>query len=391
MGQVEPAARFVVVGNPDNRRVRMFQAALARLGQPPAREVAWLDLLLERARLEDALSPGCIVRFDSPGEDEAVMRQLLIWGARAMGESAAIDPERAALLETPHGEILYPQQRFEGFAAILARLDHALAQSPQHSALTPPAMIRAMFDKVDARAHLDTAGVESTPMIGALRGEGGYDALRALMRAADCARVFVKLRTGSSASGVVAYRVGPKREEAITSARLVMEGARARLFNALTVSRYTNTRQTRALMDALVREGVIVEQWVPKASLDGLSVDVRQVVIGGRARHAVVRASRSPMTNLHLGNARGDLDALIARAGVERWAQAQRLCERALLAFPGAHYAGLDVLFPSGFGAPRVIEINAFGDLLPGLEHEGHDTYAACIIDALDRAAQGAA
>ena len=32
----------------------------------------------------------------------------------------------------------------------------------------------------------------------------------------------------------------------------------------------------------------------------------------GKARHIVVRSSQSPLTNLHLGNARGDVDAFRA-------------------------------------------------------------------------------
>ena len=44
---------------------------------------------------------------------------------------------------------------------------------------------------------------------------------------------------------------------------------------------------------------------MPKAGLAGHVFDLRVVVIAGRARHAVVRMSRGPMTNLHLLNRRG--------------------------------------------------------------------------------------
>ena len=39
------------------------------------------------------------------------------------------------------------------------------------------------------------------------------------------------------------------------------------------------------------------------------------VVIAGRPTHVVVRTEPGPMTNLHLGNVRGDLAALRAAAG----------------------------------------------------------------------------
>jgi hypothetical protein len=39
--------------------------------------------------------------------------------------------------------------------------------------------------------------------------------------------------------------------------------------------------------------------------------------------------------------------------------------------------AGLDLLLTPGFRRHAVLEINAFGDLLPGIFHDGLDTYGA--------------
>ena len=100
-------------------------------------------------------------------------------------------------------------------------------------------------------------------------------------------------------------------------------------------------------------------------------------VIAGRARHAVVRCSTSPMTNLHLGNRRGPLPAMIELVGEERWRQARELAEAAVACVPGAFYAGVDVLFDARDHRPHVVEANAFGDLLPGLLERGDDTYTA--------------
>jgi hypothetical protein len=88
------------------------------------------------------------------------------------------------------------------------------------------------------------------------------------------------------------------------------------------------------------------------------------------------------MTNLHLGNARGDLPGVRAAAGEERWAAAMRTCERAAACFPGTLQVGVDLMFSPDFTRHAVAEVNAFGDLLPGLLAGGRDTYAA-EIDAL--------
>jgi hypothetical protein len=118
-----------------------------------------------------------------------------------------------------------------------------------------------------------------------------------------------------------------------------------------------------------------VERWFPKAGLAGRIVDLRVVVIAGRATHAVVRAGRTPMTNLHLGNRRGDLAALRHAAG-PGYDAAIEASERAAACFPGSLQVGVDVLFPPDFRRPVIAEVNAFGDLLPGLLVRGRDTYA---------------
>lgn len=144
-------------------------------------------------------------------------------------------------------------------------------------------------------------------------------------------RVFLKPAHGSSASGVVALETaGGGRLRAATSVERTEDG---RLHNSLRVRRVTSEREAAALVDALAPDGLHVERWWPKASLDGAPADLRVVVVAGRATHAVVRTGRSPMTNLHLGGRRGDPAAVAAAAG-PRWADALETCERAAACFP---------------------------------------------------------
>ena len=131
------------------------------------------------------------------------------------------------------------------------------------------------------------------------------------------------------------------------------------------------------MIDALCAHRVHVEEWIPKAGLDGRTFDLRVVVIDGTARQIVARLSRSPMTNLHLLNRRGDPAAVLERMGPEAWRAARRTCERAAAAFPGCLHLGVDLLVAPGFRRHAVLEANAFGDLLPGVLHQGVDTYGA--------------
>jgi hypothetical protein len=42
--------------------------------------------------------------------------------------------------------------------------------------------------------------------------------------------------------------------------------------------------------------------------------------------------------------------------------------------FPKSLYAGIDLLLMPGLRKPAILEINAFGDLLPNVLHNGLDT-----------------
>jgi hypothetical protein len=61
----------------------------------------------------------------------------------------------------------------------------------------------------------------------------------------------------------------------------------------------------------------------------------------------------------------------------EAWADLLRTCERAAGVVPESLYVGVDLLVAPGFRRHAVLEINAFGDLLPGILFDGLDTYAA--------------
>ncbi|MEW2071530.1 STM4014 family protein [Streptomyces sp. NPDC007346] len=363
------APRFAVVGNPGNRRVAFFQEAVRAAGLEPARVVSWLQVLGGQAAFE----PGETVRIDSPGEDAEVERLL----------RGVDDPTRV------EGSARW----YTAFLAAVGEVARA-ASAAGAGTLTSPGDLAALFDKRLCHALLEAAGVAvpasptSGPQGAAVRG---WSDVRALMREHRMPRAFVKLAHGSSASGVLAVETaGPGRVRASTSVERDPEG---RLFNSLRVRRYTTEREVGALVDALAPDGLHIERWLPKASQRGRAADLRIVVVGGRATHAVVRTSLSPMTNLHLGGARGDLDEV--RAAVSAvggcWREALALCERAAACFPGTLCVGVDLLPTAGWRRFAVGEVNAFGDLLPGLTGlpgsgaEGLDTYAAQVAAVPDR------
>ncbi|THA64602.1 hypothetical protein E6R60_33685 [Streptomyces sp. A0642] len=362
--------RLAVVGNPGSRRVGLFQDAVRAAGLPPARLLPWRDVL----KGEVDLLPGETVRIDSPGEDPEIDRLL----------RGVDDPTRV-----------------EGSALWYARFTSAVREV-NRAATTAGALlldgagdIAVLFDKRLCHRALDAAGVPvpasptSGPDASPVRG---WADVRALMGDRRMPRVFVKPAHGSSASGVMAVETaGPGRVRAATSVERDLSG---RLYNSLRVRRLTTEREVGAIVDALAPDGLHIERWIPKAAQRGRVADLRVVVVEGRATHAVVRTSRSPMTNLHLGGARGDLDEV--RAAVETaggtWSEVLAVCERAAAAFPDTLCVGVDLLPATGWRSFAVGEVNAFGDLLPrltglpGSGAEGLDTYAAQVAAVLNRA-----
>ncbi|MBN9519022.1 STM4014 family protein [bacterium] len=364
-----------MVGNPGGPRVAGFAAALARRGWPPPVMVPWLDVLAGHDRLAELVAAGTLVRLDSPGRDFAVERHLLARGADEPDDedAAASHLPAGAARDLPFekGRVLSPRQWYRGFRVVLREL---AGRFPDARWLTPPADVIDLFDKRRCRARLAAAGVTVPAAVGPARS---CDELLAAMHAAGRMRVFVKLACGSSGSGVVAFAVGRGRVQATTTVELVRRAGRWLMFNSRRVRRYETPAEVAALFDTLCPEGVVVEEWVPKAGLRDQTCDLRVLAIAGEPRHAVARLSRTPITNLHLLNDRADADELRAVVPPERWDAALADCRRAAAAFAGCWHLGIDLAFTPGFRRHAVFEANAFGDLLPGIHWNGLDTYEA--------------
>ncbi|WP_326841298.1 STM4014 family protein [Streptomyces sp. NBC_01558] len=344
--------KWAVVANGENRRVDLFAAAAENAGCGTPRVVEWLDVLRDGGH---DFADDEWVRLDSPGENAEVDRLL----------RGTHDPTRV-----------------EGSARWYAGFLDGARSLRGGRRLDDPADLAVIFDKRLCHARLDAAGVPvpPSPTSGVRRPVESWSDVRVLMAEAGLRRAFVKLAHGSSASGVLAVETSTTgRIRATTSVERTADGG---LHNSLRIRRYTDEAEIAAIVDTLAPDGLHIERWLPKASLGDRSADLRVVVVAGRATHAVVRTSRSPLTNLHLGGARGDLAAVRALAG-DRWAQALDISERAAACFPGTLCVGVDLLPAIGWRRFTVGEVNAFGDLLPrltglpGSGAEGLDTYAA--------------
>lgn len=342
-----------IIGNPADRRVIGFRQA-ASTAAITARVLPWRNV----ATGSWTVPAEGLVRLDSVGDDREVDRLL-------RGDAVTAEP----------GEIRLSRDWYRGFSAVLACLEATVASE---RFLSSPTEVAVQFDKRLCAERLRSAGIRvpRSSNIDPHDLGGVVEACREI----GSRRVFLKPRYGSSGAGVVALALDDARLEAVSNVEI---DPRGRLFYSTRSRRASGLPAVERLVGALCADSVVVEQWYPKAGFDDHIFDLRVLVIGGEPRHVVVRSAKHPITNLNLGNRRGDVDAIRDRMG-PHWLDALDTCAAVGAAFPGCLHVGVDLLVAPGFRHHAVAEVNAFGDLLPGVVSRGETTFSAEVA-ALDR------
>lgn len=379
----QTARPFVIIGTPEDRRVTLFQEALARLDLPPACVIAYADLLEQRVDVEAAVPHHAIVRLESPGKSWEINRVLALRG----GESAEIARRSGfdfPTLATP-GDYVPSWAWYTGFCQCLDALE-PLRQRSDLVWMQDMDEARLMFDKAATQPLFASHDIPSP-------AQSEHHATDVVLSSS-----FLKSQYGSSGTGIIAIQASvlhdTQRYKIYTSMALDNDT----LINTRRLSEfYIEMPMSASLHEhpqfgplltrwaAYERDHVLRQTWIPKATVPGGVFDLRLVMIAGRLRHAVVRVSQTPITNLHLLNKRGDFDMVRERLSERVWGEIEHTCERVAALFPKSLYMGIDLLITPTWNRHYVLEVNAFGDLLPNLLHEGDDTYTAEIRAMLNR------
>jgi hypothetical protein len=369
--------KFLLLANPENRRVGLFQEALALEGLPPAQVVSWLEFLANPATLDALDDEPLAFRIDSAGENDEVERAFLDRGyeaARAFG-CRIISPRALAALRPSLGRIIAPRQAHLGFETALDQLDDIVRRHPHWRCLAPPRDIRELFDKRATSQRYAALGI---PVPEFVRGITDTSMLLERLRELGWRSAFVKMSASSSASCLAVLRLDGRTPSLHTTIEVARDG----WFNTLKVRQVTGRAQVRELLDFLLAEGSQIELEIPKARLGDAYFDLRVLCIAREPRFVVVRQNTHVITNLHLGGWRGDLSVLREQVNDEAWAAAMESCRQVARCYD-ALQVGLDLMFEPDFAHHRIIEANAFGDLLPRLELSGANVWQWQIREAL--------
>jgi glutathione synthase/RimK-type ligase-like ATP-grasp enzyme len=338
-----PTPRFLLIANPGTKRCETYRREL--------------------------------VRLESPGKDEGVTRLLLEAGAR---EDPAEPPCDWRSLPIPRGLLLRPGLYYRGFHRVLRGLARAFVVRPHLAPTANPLAIAEMFDKTATTAKLHAAGVPVPKWLPNPRD------VFAEFADAESGRswrtIYLKLNTGSSATGIIALR--SERGKLHGTTTLAEIGGR--FFNSRRLLHLTGSALERAA-DFLLTEGAFAQQGIAMSQIDGQNFDVRVVCVYGRPAASIFRLSSAPMTNLQLGGRRGDFARCRAAIPSRDWLDALDHCAEAAGCFDSA-IAGVDLVFEHGFHRHFILEVNAFCDYFPGwTDAEGQSVHAREIGETIRR------
>jgi hypothetical protein len=356
--------RYVLVANPGTKRCELYRRELAAFwaacgATPDVTVVPWAEVVPRDGHLDGlpAFDRPAVVRLESPGKDAHVYRLLLEAGGR---DDPSEPPRDCRAVPMTRGLLLRPGLWFRGFRRALAGLRRSFDARPHLTPTACPLAVAAMFDKTATARTLAAAGVPVPDALPEPPDEPAVVHDLAVCHGWDSA--YVKLNSGSSATGIVVLHPTAAGRPAFGITTLIRRGAD--YFSTRQVQRVTGEELERAVQFVL-DEGAIVQRGVPLAQLDGDNFDLRVVCVGGTPVATVVRVSPHPMTNLHLGGRRGDLARCRAAVPPRVWLDALDQCAAAADCFDST-VAGVDLAFERGLGRSVVLEVNAFGDFFPG-------------------------
>jgi len=317
--------RAVLLGNPGTKRTLFLEQAAAQMGVP-LMFVDWQDW--KRGLPEQQL----FLKIDPP-----------LWESCSLEELEGLTEEYLSCLEN--------------FSS--------LAQEQDLIFLNHPQSIAALLDKRACKAKLLSAGLPVTePLV-----RGGVSCAEKLsaerlmeqMREQKVYQVFIKPVRGSGAAGVSAFRWQPERSW-MALYTCAFWNPEVGLVNTKRLRRFSEPKEVVSLLNRLLELDCIVERWYGKAEYQDFSYDLRAVVQDGKMDFLLARLSKGPITNLHLNNHALEITALGLSSSVLE--QVAELVQKSMECYPGLRSAGIDILLERGSLKPRIIEMNAQGDLI---------------------------
>ncbi|MEM6272452.1 MAG: STM4014 family protein [Bacteroidota bacterium] len=353
--------QFAVLGNPGHQRVRMFARAVLDLGHPHPIVLSWLDLLAGRLDLAASLPPGTWLRLDAPEGHPMVNLLLLERGGRHLRRD-----------DLEWGELAYSRTWFSGWKDLLRELGERLAELDLAGTSHTPAGLIDWDDRALRQRQLASASIPQMEWWGPV-----LDGEHLLQRWTNVPEGELVLRPGARTSAAASLVLARDAEGLGATTTLELRGTEEvpRLIGMDRVRTYRDRAEIARLVDRMAVEGAVAEIAPPKLTFQGHAVDVWVVVVRGQAQQVVLRRDKLPGQPFRLGESRADLAAFRRWVGQEQWTRYIKVAESVVAALPGIHGAGVGLGIQADNRQPWVMEVDAFGDYLPGVTLAGANTY----------------
>ena len=346
--------QFLTIGAVDSRRVQFWEKVLQQ------KEFLQNILTYKQIIANDfpAITTPTSLRITSTGENFDLWRNILKLGG--------CPPSAIPVFEKG---LLFPNSYwYQGWCEILQNIDDFIGENRLIKPMNTPTSIQLVFHKLKCQQLLNEEGIRTPKII--LPRVVNYDDLITILQKENIRQVFIKPYHGSSASGVMAFRQVNGKQILYTTIQLKGK----KLYNNLRLQKYNSLTQIKTIINAMIPSGLLVEEWIRKKTFQEKSVDLRILVINGKAIFVVPRMSKHFITNLHLGNEKGNLEELENTWGTTLIENAKALAVKSVHTIGGLFYAGVDVAI-STKGQPYILEVNAFGDMLLNIYQGGLTTY----------------
>ncbi|MEY9860325.1 hypothetical protein ABH935_005962 [Catenulispora sp. GAS73] len=120
------------------------------------------------------------------------------------------------------------------------------------------------------------------------------------------------------------------------------------------------------LVELLADDGIHRVGSLHRVHLGNAFYDIRFAVVDGKATHAAGINREQVVLREWYGGRRPEIEAFLARFGMERWEQLVALAERTATYFPGIRSLGVDLIMDNS-DSQYVLDVDPFGASLPGL------------------------
>ena len=370
---------FLIIGDNKGRRIKTFAGCLEKEGDFPYFILDWTDLLENPRIIEKFLEKSNIVKIEPPEKNTEIYRKFLKFGN---GAEKILFEEKKNRAE--NNEIITaPGIWFDGVKNVFGKMAEIFDKYKKTYLMCDINELLIMMDKKSTYEYL--SGAERNFYLPERTQDfQNYDEFFETVKN-KTVKYFIKLRSGSGSTGVLAYSYNAKldEEKVFTSLNYSLEKNKLEFFSTYRVKMYTEKNVIKNMVNWIIENGAHIEKWIPKLTYEKYGFDTRVFVAGKKAEYMLSRLSTGPITNLHLKNMRKESREFMEE---EQLKLISRASEDVMNIFDRSLYAGIDVLLSNNM-KPYIIDVNPFGDLFNNLIDSPENVYYAEIREALKKAA----